>query len=79
LGRRLLLSVGNLDDALTCRRPDGTLSRRSHPVRSSPGVRPLTKSRANEQQEDEPMRWTKPRVEEICVGLEINGYFPPEY
>jgi len=25
------------------------------------------------------MRWTKPRVEEICVGLEINGYFPPEY
>ncbi|WP_443147500.1 pyrroloquinoline quinone precursor peptide PqqA [Prosthecomicrobium sp. N25] len=25
------------------------------------------------------MRWTKPLVQEICVGLEINGYFPPEY
>jgi coenzyme PQQ precursor peptide PqqA len=25
------------------------------------------------------MRWTKPKVKEICVGLEINGYFPPEY
>lgn len=34
---------------------------------------------ANEQTEERPMRWTKPRVEEICVGLEINGYFPPEY
>lgn len=25
------------------------------------------------------MRWNKPLVQEICVGLEINGYFPPEY
>jgi coenzyme PQQ precursor peptide PqqA len=31
------------------------------------------------KREDTHMRWTKPRVEEICVGLEINGYFPPEY
>ncbi|WP_407051867.1 pyrroloquinoline quinone precursor peptide PqqA [Methyloraptor flagellatus] len=25
------------------------------------------------------MRWNKPTVVEMCVGLEINGYFPPEY
>ncbi|NLH81929.1 MAG: pyrroloquinoline quinone precursor peptide PqqA, partial [Phyllobacteriaceae bacterium] len=37
------------------------------------------KIKANEQTEERLMRWTKPRVEEICVGLEINGYFPPEY
>jgi coenzyme PQQ precursor peptide PqqA len=22
--------------------------------------------------------WTTPRIEEICVGMEINGYFPAE-
>lgn len=24
------------------------------------------------------MRWKKPRVKEICVGLEINDYYPAE-
>jgi len=24
------------------------------------------------------MKWMKPRIEEICVGLEINDYFPAE-
>ena len=24
------------------------------------------------------MKWTAPRFEEICVGMEINGYFPAE-
>jgi coenzyme PQQ precursor peptide PqqA len=26
-----------------------------------------------------PMKWTKPKVKEICVALEINDYFPAEY
>jgi coenzyme PQQ precursor peptide PqqA len=25
------------------------------------------------------MRWSKPVVEEICIGLEINGYYPAEF
>ena len=24
------------------------------------------------------VRWSKPKVREICVGLEINDYFPAE-
>jgi len=63
---------------LTSRAGDGTLFQRSHRPRFRPSAIKQNQS-ANEQQEDHPMRWTKPRVEEICVGLEINGYFPPEY
>ncbi|MGP1252771.1 MAG: pyrroloquinoline quinone precursor peptide PqqA [Kiloniellales bacterium] len=25
------------------------------------------------------MKWTAPRIEEICIGMEINGYFPAEF
>ncbi|MFM9858708.1 pyrroloquinoline quinone precursor peptide PqqA [Pseudoxanthobacter sp. M-2] len=25
------------------------------------------------------MAWKAPKLVEICVGLEINGYMPPEY
>jgi coenzyme PQQ precursor peptide PqqA len=25
------------------------------------------------------MIWTTPILEEICIGLEINGYLPPEF
>ncbi len=28
--------------------------------------------------EDNPMKWVKPTIEEVCVGLEINDYFPAE-
>ncbi|MGE0213214.1 MAG: pyrroloquinoline quinone precursor peptide PqqA [Parvibaculaceae bacterium] len=24
------------------------------------------------------MRWMKPTIEEVCIGLEINDYFPAE-
>ncbi|WP_237152586.1 pyrroloquinoline quinone precursor peptide PqqA [Oryzibacter oryziterrae] len=24
------------------------------------------------------MAWTAPKCEELCVGMEINMYFPPE-
>ncbi|WP_139315263.1 MULTISPECIES: pyrroloquinoline quinone precursor peptide PqqA [Pleomorphomonadaceae] len=24
------------------------------------------------------MAWTAPKIEEMCVGMEINMYFPPE-
>ncbi|WP_416899877.1 MAG: pyrroloquinoline quinone precursor peptide PqqA [Minwuia sp.] len=25
------------------------------------------------------MAWTTPVIEEICIGMEINGYFPAEF
>ncbi|WP_348637665.1 pyrroloquinoline quinone precursor peptide PqqA [Minwuia sp. IMCC3077] len=25
------------------------------------------------------MAWSTPRIEEICIGMEINGYFPAEF
>ncbi|ARP98275.1 coenzyme PQQ precursor peptide PqqA [Pseudorhodoplanes sinuspersici] len=25
------------------------------------------------------MHWTTPTLVEICIGLEINGYLPPEF
>jgi len=25
------------------------------------------------------MTWTTPTIVEICIGLEINGYLPPEF
>jgi coenzyme PQQ precursor peptide PqqA len=25
-----------------------------------------------------PMAWTKPKLREICIGMEINGYFAGE-
>jgi coenzyme PQQ precursor peptide PqqA len=33
----------------------------------------------NQPREVRPMKkWSKPRIEEICVGMEINAYFPAE-
>ncbi len=29
--------------------------------------------------EETTMAWKAPKLVEICVGLEINGYMPPEY
>jgi len=29
--------------------------------------------------EETTMSWHTPKLVEICVGLEINGYLPPEY
>lgn len=26
-----------------------------------------------------PMKWVKPTIEEMCIGLEINDYFPAEF
>jgi coenzyme PQQ precursor peptide PqqA len=26
-----------------------------------------------------PMSWTTPTLIEVCIGLEINGYLPPEF
>jgi len=25
------------------------------------------------------MAWTTPTLVEVCIGLEINGYLPPEF
>jgi coenzyme PQQ precursor peptide PqqA len=32
-----------------------------------------------EEPEESLMIWTTPILEEICVGLEINGYLPAEF
>jgi coenzyme PQQ precursor peptide PqqA len=32
-----------------------------------------------EGQKEESMAWTTPVLVEICIGLEINGYLPPEF
>jgi coenzyme PQQ precursor peptide PqqA len=29
--------------------------------------------------EDPTMTWATPTLEEICIGLEINGYLPAEF
>jgi coenzyme PQQ precursor peptide PqqA len=31
------------------------------------------------KRERRPMAWTTPILEEICIGLEINGYLPAEF
>jgi coenzyme PQQ precursor peptide PqqA len=28
------------------------------------------------REENPTMTWTRPRLREICIGMEINGYFP---
>jgi coenzyme PQQ precursor peptide PqqA len=35
-----------------------------------------TKGRYGKRRSD--MKWTTPKVAEICVGMEINDYFPAE-
>jgi coenzyme PQQ precursor peptide PqqA len=25
-----------------------------------------------------PMAWKRPKIREVCIGMEINGYFPGE-
>ena len=35
--------------------------------------------RAQEASKESVMKWTKPKVKEVCVALEINDYFPAEY
>jgi coenzyme PQQ precursor peptide PqqA len=29
----------------------------------------------NDKSEETPMAWTRPKLREICIGMEINGYF----
>jgi len=31
------------------------------------------------EKEKTPMAWMTPTIVEICIGLEINGYLPPEF
>jgi coenzyme PQQ precursor peptide PqqA len=35
--------------------------------------------RQGRSEEETTMTWTTPILVEICVGLEINGYLPPEF
>jgi coenzyme PQQ precursor peptide PqqA len=46
-----------------------------HPYIQGPG----RKSTFGWIQEEMIMAWTTPTIVEICIGLEINGYLPPEF
>jgi coenzyme PQQ precursor peptide PqqA len=54
---------------------DGT----GYPVRvlSGCGQRRISTDAATEKVRK--MAWTTPTLVEICIGLEINGYLPPEF
>jgi coenzyme PQQ precursor peptide PqqA len=30
---------------------------------------------STQEPEETPMTWTRPKLREICIGMEINGYF----
>jgi coenzyme PQQ precursor peptide PqqA len=51
----------------------GSPSRSDH----GPG-RPGRRIWARSREKDCRMTWTTPTFVEICIGLEINGYLPPE-
>ena len=34
---------------------------------------------SNNTEGNMPMSWTTPTLVEVCIGLEINGYLPPEF
>jgi coenzyme PQQ precursor peptide PqqA len=36
-------------------------------------------ARCGNREGNQEMTWTTPVLEEICIGLEINGYLPPEF
>jgi coenzyme PQQ precursor peptide PqqA len=36
-------------------------------------------ARENRPDKETRMYWTTPKLEEICVGLEINAYLPAEF
>ena len=35
----------------------------------------VTFSRNEKKTRRDPMAWTRPKLREICIGMEINGYF----
>ena len=42
-------------------------------------LRALTLYHRGRSKREDIMAWTTPVLVEICVGLEINGYLPPEF
>jgi coenzyme PQQ precursor peptide PqqA len=47
----------------------------------SPGVISSRRYRVGtlvKKQMERTMKWAKPRIEEVCIGLEINDYLPAE-
>jgi coenzyme PQQ precursor peptide PqqA len=49
-----------------------------HPKGTCSGER-LSFNMSIRSKREEIMAWTTPVLVEICVGLEINGYLPPEF
>jgi coenzyme PQQ precursor peptide PqqA len=45
-----------------------------YPVRVGTIVDPMF-SRSEKERRRDPMAWTRPKLREICIGMEINGYF----
>ncbi|WP_342593642.1 pyrroloquinoline quinone precursor peptide PqqA [Ancylobacter gelatini] len=38
----------------------------------------MRSSRDKERQEEE-MAWNTPRIVEVCVGMEVNAYYPADF
>lgn len=36
-------------------------------------------SKGKQNLEEEEMAWTTPRIVEVCVGMEVNAYFPADF
>jgi coenzyme PQQ precursor peptide PqqA len=43
--------------------------------RARPAFREIAAYRNRERKK---MAWTRPKIREICIGMEINGYLPAE-
>ena len=41
-------------------------------------IKPGAEVSARELMEERPMVWTAPKLEEICLGMEINMYYPAD-
>ncbi len=38
----------------------------------------MTQKKPRETMEENRMAWTAPKIEEICLGMEINMYYPAD-
>jgi coenzyme PQQ precursor peptide PqqA len=67
--------VARRDQIAPVEAPESTLARVEACTGSRRGLDSLTHNQAWNRR----MIWTTPTLEEICIGLEINGYLPAEF
>ena len=46
--------------------------------RNCSGIKPGVEIQPREPMEESTMVWTAPKIEEICLGMEINMYYPAD-